>query len=110
MKRLIVLLALSLSIFAQIIPKNIARVTGNGIATAVGTGSAIWVSFTAQSDNVSHVYIGTSTVSSTNAVYDIAPGGSAFLPVVQSRPTGYLLTNWYYIVASNDHLAVGWGQ
>jgi hypothetical protein len=112
MKRLLLLLTVCAALFSQIIPKNVALITGDAAIHQIATnGGALWVNFTAPSANASHVFIGGSTVSATNYVYDIAPGGTAFLPAVNRQPPGfYPLAQWYYLVANSDKLGIGWGQ
>jgi hypothetical protein len=111
-KRFLLLLTVCAALFSQIIPKNVTLITGDAAIHAIAAnGGALWVTFTTPSGNSSHVFIGGSTVSSTNYVFDMAPGTIQTLPAVNRQPPGfYPLAQWYYLVANSDHLGIGWGQ
>lgn len=109
MRIAVLLLLVSIGLFAQYLIVSPAEITCDSAAHAVATsGVARWVQFVAPSTNSVAIRIGDSNTGASRGI-PIAAGGGYMMPFTQGAP-GYDLTKIYYYCTASDKVDISWAK
>ncbi len=93
------------------IPKTSADVTGDGaahtLASVLGVTQCKWFQVSAVTIASTAARVGDADVALTSEGFPIGGGGGVFAPPIALPMSFYDLTQWYFIAANNDKLAIG---